>query len=146
MARKIGAVLLAVLLAGCAQLEGTSKETIGTGTGAVVGGVIGRGVADDDTLGMVIGGVAGAIVGGAIGRRMDARDREHAFAAFEENRTESWTNQQTGANYTVRPTETFQRDGRICREYTTAIEIGGSDRQASGVACQRNDGTWEIMQ
>jgi surface antigen len=144
MSGKIGAVLVVALLAGCAGLEGTSKETIGTGTGAVVGGVIGRSVGDD-TAGMVVGGIVGAIAGGAIGRRMDARDREHAFAAFEENRAANWTNQETGARYSVRPTETFQRNGRLCREYTTNIEVGGSGEQASGVACQRSDGTWEIM-
>jgi surface antigen len=94
----------------------------------------------------VVGGVVGDIAGGAIGRRMDERDREHAFAAFEENRTESWTNRQTGTRYAVRPTETFQRDGRVCREYTADIEVDGSGEQATGVACQRSDGTWEVMQ
>lgn len=146
MSRMIGSILLALLLAGCAQLEGTSKETIGTGTGAVVGGVVGRNIGGDETLGTVLGGVAGAIAGGAIGRGMDERDREQVFAAFEENKPVSWTNRRTDTAYTVRPTETFSRNGRICREYTTDIEVGGDKQQASGIACQRSDGTWEVVQ
>lgn len=65
----------------------------------------------DGTTGTVIGGVTGALIGREVGRRMDERDRANARPAFEENRTVNWDNPDTDTEYTVQPTDTFQRDG-----------------------------------
>ncbi|HYW08150.1 MAG TPA: OmpA family protein [Longimicrobium sp.] len=63
-------------LSGCASLNNTERGgVIGAGTGAAIGGVIGRqtgGTARGAIIGAVLGGAAGAI----IGRRMDNQARE----------------------------------------------------------------------
>ncbi|WP_303906038.1 RT0821/Lpp0805 family surface protein [Thiohalomonas denitrificans] len=130
------------LLVACAQEP--TKETIGTGAGAVLGGVIGSEVGDG-TAGTVVGGVLGAVLGREVGRRLDARDEEQAAQALENNQTVSWTDRETGDQYTVNPTDTFERDGRVCRRYTTTVSIEGEPQTASGTACKRDDGTWEVI-
>ncbi len=131
------------LLFGCQ--EQPTKETIGTGAGAVVGTVIGERVGDS-TTGAVIGGIVGAVVGGEIGRRMDRQDRQNAYAALEANQPVSWENPDTDTDYTVTPTQTFRsEDDRLCRRYTTTIQVEGGAETAQGTACKRADGTWEII-
>ena len=104
-------LMLAVTLLGLGCAEQPTKEIVGTGAGAAIGGIIGSEVGDG-TTGTVIGGVVGALIGRKVSRRMDAQDRENARTAFEENRTVNWDNPDTNTEYTVRPTETFERDGR----------------------------------
>src|SRR5947208_15610034 len=48
------------------MIEGT-KSGVGAGTGAIAGGVIGRGGSGRSDIGAVVGGVAGAVVGGIAG-------------------------------------------------------------------------------
>ncbi len=142
---RISILTLAIItffLVACA--EQPSRETIGTGTGAVVGGVIGSQVGDD-TTGTLIGGVLGAVLGSEVGKRLDARDEENAVQALESNDTVSWTDSDTGEQYTVDPTDTFRRDGRVCRNYTTTVRIEGEPQQATGTACKKSDGTWEVL-
>lgn len=137
------AILVAgLVLAGCEQQP--SRETIGTGAGAVIGGVVGSEVGDG-TAGTVIGGAVGALLGREIARRMDANDRQRALSAVETNTTETWTNPDTGARYTVRPTETFRQDGRLCREYTSEVRMGDERERVVGTACKSADGTWEVV-
>ena len=60
------------LLSGC----GASKSTIGTGAGAVAGGLIGSsfGSGNGQILGTVVGAGAGALVGHTVGGYMDKTD------------------------------------------------------------------------
>ena len=66
----------ALVLSAC---EGTSKETAGTGAGAVIGAVagaaLGRGTGGR-LAGAAIGGLIGAFIGNRIGAALDRRDRE----------------------------------------------------------------------
>ena len=70
--RAIAIVLIAILLAACAN-----KEEQGTAVGAVAGGLLGSamGRGNGKIAGALVGAVAGGIVGSAIGRSMDNQDR-----------------------------------------------------------------------
>jgi osmotically inducible lipoprotein OsmB len=59
----VGALTLASTLAGCGT---PSRQQVGVGTGAVLGGVAGHAVTGGSTLGTV----GGAAVGGVIGNEM----------------------------------------------------------------------------
>ena len=95
-----------------------------------------------------LGAFAGAIVGGIIGNSMDRSDHVHAIHVLETGRTgyrSAWRNPESGFDYAIVPTRTYQADdGQYCREYTTWGRIGGRDEQLYGHACRMPDGSWRI--
>lgn len=144
LSRLLTVLVTVFVLTACAETP--SKETIGAGTGAVLGGVLGSEIGDDSTAATIGGTILGAIVGGAIGRRMDEGDRQRVYNSLENNESTSWTNPETDARYAFEPTDTYRTSsGRLCRNYTTSVVIEGSRENATGRACKREDGTWEIV-
>lgn len=66
--------------------------------------------------------------------------------ALEENQTgegRNWENTRTGNRGAVIPVATFERDGRPCREYQQIFTAEGATQYAYGMACRREDGSWE---
>lgn len=57
------AVLLAAVLSACGS---PTKQQVGIGTGAVVGGVVGNVLTDGSTLGTVGGAAVGGVVGNQV--------------------------------------------------------------------------------
>ncbi|MCW8926260.1 MAG: RT0821/Lpp0805 family surface protein, partial [Xanthomonadales bacterium] len=83
-----------------------------------------------------------------IGRSMDETDRMRTSAALESVRTgvpSSWQNPDTGYEYVVTPTETYDAETGPCREYTLDATIGGKTEQVYGTACRQADGSWLIV-
>lgn len=72
-------VLVSLFAAGCSSSRKMSNQDkgvlIGAGSGAVVGGVIGR-AAGNTGLGAIIGAGVGGVTGGVIGRHMDKQAEE----------------------------------------------------------------------
>jgi osmotically inducible lipoprotein OsmB len=66
----IGAALLALGLAGCADMTPSEKGTV---AGAAIGGVAGSAITGGSTLGTVGGAVAGGVVGHEVGERREGR-------------------------------------------------------------------------
>lgn len=62
----VGAVALASILGACGT---PSRQQVGIGTGAVVGGVLGNVVTDGSTLGTVGGAAVGGVVGNEVAKR-----------------------------------------------------------------------------
>ncbi|MFQ5894850.1 MAG: RT0821/Lpp0805 family surface protein [Nitrospinota bacterium] len=128
-----------------------NRELIGRVLGGAAGGVLGStiGKGSGKTAATIGGAILGVIVGGAIGRSLDELDRacvgqvlEHA----QSGQTVVWRNPDTGAQYQVRPTKTYQdRGGRYCREYYTTTTIGGKAQQVYGTACRQPDGSWQLV-
>lgn len=143
MARRLGLMLIAALLAlalGCA-----TKEDTGTAVGGVAGAVLGE-TLGDSTATTLIGAVAGGLLGREIGRRLDDRDRTRIAETLEDQPTgteQAWTNPDTGEQISVTPTDTFERDGRPCREFQ--MEVEGEDDPVTGTACRTASGDWEIV-
>lgn len=132
-------------LAACAAPP--SQEQTGTVLGGALGGVLGSQVGGGDgrTAATIAGTLAGALVGGAIGRSMDQTDRLKVSRSLETERTGAashWRNPDSGNQYTVTPTRTYETAGTPCREYTVDGVVGGRKEKIYGTACRQADGTW----
>lgn len=57
-------------LGGCSTTS-FSKQDIGTGADAVVGGIVGSAVTGGSTVGTVAGAAGGALIGNQIGKKLD---------------------------------------------------------------------------
>jgi surface antigen len=146
------ALLLAVVLAGCATTAPGEKAVVGSLGGATVGGLLaaGLGASPAAIAGSVI---LGGLVGGAVGDRLDAADKrqanEAASRALESapsGQSVAWNNPNTNHSGTVTPTHTYQStSGQYCREYQQTITIDGQPNQSYGTACRQPDGSWKIM-
>jgi len=159
--RVIPAALAAlVALSGCATYQGPQEQA-----GMVIGGILGGVVASEvfgrggggrhhayyprhaPTAAIIAGTMAGAAIGGAVGRSMDDVDRLKTAATLETVRTgvsSTWRNPDTGAEYAVTPTKTFDTASGPCREYTIDAVIGGKKEKVYGTACRQPDGSWKI--
>lgn len=134
-------------LSSCAQM---TKQDVGTVSGGVIGGLLGSqfGGGTGKLVAIGVGTLAGAYLGGSIGKSMDDVDRMRVCRALEGNaigQPAYWTNERTGANYTVIPTRNVTVEGNpYCREYRTTAVIAGKKQQIFGTACRQPDGTWQI--
>ena len=156
-------ILLSVTLAAILTLPGCAttgpREQSGLLIGATLGSLVGAAASYSgrrdryyggdgySTAAIVIGGLLGAAIGGAIGREMDVRDREYAGYALENVRTgvpSTWRNPDTGHEYEITPTETYQTATGPCREYTLQAMIGGKMETIYGTACRQPDGSWKM--
>ena len=79
---------------------------------------------------------------------MDDVDRLKAQRTLEgtpTGQTTSWRNPDSGYQYEVTPTRTYQEQGRPCREYTTEAWIDGKRETIRGTACREPDGSWRAI-
>jgi surface antigen len=79
-----------------------NRQGAGAIIGGLAGGLIGNQVADNErTLGTVLGAAIGAAAGSYIGCKMQTADQQRAQAAaqlaLERNQSQTWYNEQTGA-------------------------------------------------
>ena len=144
---KIAAAFAAVTLLAACESPPTKQQT-GTVAGAVVGGVVGStiGGGTGRTVAIVAGTVAGALFGSHIGKRMDEADRLKAAQALETQTTgqrTTWKNPDTGSEYTMTPTRTYESAGGPCRDFTVEARIEGKPEKVQGSACRQSDGTWK---
>jgi surface antigen len=137
----------AVALAACTTAP--TKEDQGIFIGALAGGILGNQVGGGSgrVLATMVGTIAGAAIGGNIGRTMDDTDRLNASMALENVRTgvpSTWINPDTGYEYVITPTQTYDQGAGPCREYTLDAIIGGRVEQVYGTACRQADGSWQV--
>jgi surface antigen len=142
------AVFTLTVLTGC---ETTTHARQGELLGGVLGGVIGSQVGDGrgQTAAIIIGTMAGSMIGRQIGQSMDDVDRMKTAQALNSNRTgqsSTWTNPDTGEQYTVTPTQTYEQAGGPCREFELDATVGGEPGQSvAGTACLQSDGSWKVV-
>lgn len=148
-------LIAGVALAGCNTTQGWGqKQTIGTGAGAVAGGILGSQVGGGSGRLWATGAgvLLGALVGSEIGSSLDRADRaymaqaqNHAYTA-PIGETISWNNPESGHSGTYTPVRDGKtQSGRYCREYQQTVYVGGKQESAYGTACQQPDGSWEIV-
>lgn len=135
-------------ISGCA-VPPTQEQTgmvIGGALGGILGSQIGGG--HGRTAATVIGTLFGASVGGAVGRSMDDSDRLKVAHSLETVRTgipSQWRNPDTGNQYSVVPTRTYEDAGTPCREFTINGNVGGKREKIYGTACRQADGSWRSV-
>jgi surface antigen len=140
--------LLAACLALAACENPPSKEKVATVGGAVVGGVVGStiGGGTGRTVAIVAGTIAGGLIGNRIGQKLDEADRIKAGQALESAQTgqqSTWKNPDSGEQYAITPTRTYEASGAPCRDFTFVAIVDGKSETVQGSACRQPDGTWK---
>jgi len=144
----ISSIGAALVVSGCTTVP--TQEEQGVIIGAIAGGILGYQIGDGSgqAIATMVGTMAGAMIGGSIGRHMDEQDQMNTSLALENVRTgvpTTWRNPDTGYEYAVTPTNTYETDSGPCREYTMDATIGGKTEQVYGTACRQADGSWKVQ-
>ena len=119
---------------------------IGGALGGLLGSQVGQG--SGRTAAVILGTLAGAAVGGSVGRSMSDTDRMKTAHALESVRTgvpTSWRNPDSGNQYTVVPTRTYDAPNGPCREYMVDAVVAGRKSKVVGTACRQADGSWKVQ-
>ena len=144
---KTGLCCLCVIsLTACNATKQDIGTVVGAGSGALIGSQIGGG--KGQLAAVAIGTLVGGYVGGNIGRNMDELDRYRTSTALENSptgRTVAWRNPDSGIDYQVTPTRTYNNSRGPCREYTTEAIIDGRPEILHGTACREANGNWVAM-
>lgn len=140
--------MCALLLSGCANYQSQQEQT-GMVIGGLLGGVLGSQVGHGDgrTAAIILGSLAGAAVGGSVGNSMAEVDKLRTAQTLETVRTgvpSSWRNPDSGNQYVVVPTRTFETASGPCRDYSIDAVIAGKKDKIFGSACRQPDGSWQV--
>ncbi len=152
----VAMVVSSLALTGCETMNNTgTKQLIGTGSGAVIGGLLGSKIGDGSgqLWATGAGALVGALVGSEIGKSLDRADQQYASQANYQAQNApigepiSWSNPESG-NYgkVVATKDGYSQSGKYCREFQQTIYVGGREESAYGVACRQPDGSWQIVQ
>lgn len=145
----VSAVALALTLSSACETmsQAEQAEVIGGVVGGVVGAQVGEG--SGRTIAIIVGTLAGAMIGRQIGETMDDVDRMRTARSLNDSRTgqsTTWVNPDTGYEYTVTPTRTYEESGGPCREFSLNATVGGQpDQEVFGTACLQSDGSWMLV-
>ncbi|MGQ0527272.1 MAG: RT0821/Lpp0805 family surface protein [Alphaproteobacteria bacterium] len=151
----IPVMMLAFGLSACNTTQGWgTKQTIGTGAGAVGGGLLGSQVGSGSGrlwatgAGVLLGGLLGSEIGSSLDRADMAyaqQANQRAYTAPVGERV-TWNNPQSGnSGYIVPTRDGYSSSGRYCREYQQTVVVGGRQETAYGQACQQPDGSWQVV-
>jgi surface antigen len=131
-----------------------NKQTVGTGAGAIIGGILGSkvGKGSGQLWATGAGALLGAFAGSSIGKSLDQADMAYHQQAVEKaysaplNQTISWNNTESGHSGSVTPVREGRQasTGNLCRQYKQTIVVDGKAETAIGTACQNPDGTWTL--
>jgi surface antigen len=148
-------VVASLSLTACQTLQSSgNKQIVGTGGGAVLGGLAGSQIGSGSGRLWATGAgvLLGALVGSEIGKSLDNADLAAARTAQTRSytapigETVSWNNPNSGNHGTyVATRDGYSSSGRYCREYQQTIYVGGQQEQAYGTACQQPDGSWQVV-
>ncbi len=156
MNKKVTAIVLAVSLGGCANVNMSRDEMLGTAAGAAVGGLIGSQFGGGLIMNSLFA-TAGTLVGGATGFRatqiLMGSDRAAYDQTAQKGLNESndgeivdWQNPETGHSGIFRPVRSFRlADGRFCRQYRTTVSFKKNVRSGVGMACRQGNGQWAVV-
>jgi surface antigen len=78
--------------------------------------------------------------------RQDQANMQNAVSNVPVGQQAQWTNQKSGAAYTVRPVKNYTSSSHAyCREYQTTVTVDGKTQKAYGKACRQADGSWKMV-
>ncbi len=153
--RGAAAIVVAVPLIACQNMQDNPKQTggtlIGAGLGALIGSQVGSG--KGKLAAVAVGALAGAWAGSEVGASLDRADKiyaqRNAQDSLEYNQTgqgKGWKNPDSGHSGTFTPTRTYKTAaGENCRDFETTIYVDGKQETGTGRACRQADGTWQII-
>ncbi len=148
-------MIAALALSACNTFQGAgTKQVVGTGAGALAGGLLGSqvGGGSGQLWATGAGVLLGGLLGSEIGASLDNADRAYAQQAQVQaysapvGETVNWNNPQSGNYGTYKATrDGYSSSGRYCREYQQTIVVNGRSQTGYGTACQQPDGSWQIV-
>ena len=160
MKKKILATAIALTMA--TTVSACSSTLSQQQTAQVVGGLLGAGLGYGLGKGhsgknkAILGGlVLGAMAGDWIGNNMSAASQgahtqtvAHTLEHSPIGQTNTWSNPDAYQREQgqVQVVNTYQSNGRYCREFTQTIMVGGSAQNGYGTACRQPDGQWQMVQ
>ena len=159
--KKIALMMMAVstlALSACESMNmdgSNTKQIVGAGSGALIGGILGSkvGGGSGQLWATGAGAIVGGLLGSEIGKSLDKADQTYANQAAQQaetapvGETVSWNNPDSGNYGTITPTKDgYSSSGKYCREYQQTIYVDGKQQSAYGTACQQPDGSWQIVQ
>ena len=145
----IASVLSTGLITGCAGGAMSSSETNAV-IGSIIGSEIGKefGGGHGKRVTRLLGAAIGGYIGASLGRPLDSYDQRNihqAMSTAPDNSKVRWQNGQSGAQYAITPTNSYQAQvnqaPRQCRNYTMTVDMGGTPQFVKGRACMVN-GQW----
>ena len=156
MNKKIAAIVLALSLGGCANVDMSREEMLGAAAGAAAGGFLGYQIGGGlimnslfATVGTVAGGATGFYATQAlIGSDRAAYDKTAQRGLNESNDGEvvNWRNPETGNSGIFRPVRSFYlADGRYCRQYRATVSFEKNVPSGAGMACRQDNGQWAVV-
>ena len=165
--KKLTAIVLAVSLGGCANVDMTREEMFVTAAGAAgapgnsaclaaAGGILGYqfggGIIMNSlftTAGTVAGGAAGFYATRALmgsDRAAYERTAQKGLASAEDGKILDWQNPETGNSGIFRATRSFYLgNGQYCRQYRTTVAFEKGVQSANGMACLKASGEWQVV-
>lgn len=144
---KFIASALAIIIGGCASpypYSYMSNQQAGMQTGAIIGGVTAYEISGGGAAETIGGTVLGAMVGSAIGQSMDRHDQmmaENAITDVPMYQDTTWTNDDTGATYTVTSVNEFKKGNSHCRKAKIIMRARNSVETTTTTMCRR-EGKW----
>ncbi len=142
-------------LTACETFQGVgTKQAVGAGGGAIIGGVLGSKIGDGNgqLWATGAGALIGAFLGSEIGKSLDSVDKQKMSNAVYQAHDApvgepiSWNNPQSGNSGNVVATKDgYSASGKYCREYQQTIYVGGKEETAYGQACRQPDGSWQVV-
>jgi len=156
MNKKVIAIVLALSLGGCANVDMSREEMLGTAAGAAAGGFIGYqfggGIIMNSlfaTAGTIAGGAAGfAATQALMGSDRAAYDQtaQKGLSESKDGEVVAWRNPETGHSGIFRPVRSFYlADGRYCRQYRATVSFEKNVRSGAGMACRQGNGQWAVV-
>lgn len=138
---------LSGVLAGCAN-QGPNQQ-VGALAGGIAGGILGGSVfhGHGRVPGAIGGAIIGSMLGSSVGQSMDEQDRMNAEQAMINTpigREASWSNRNSGANYTVRPVNEYDAGVEHCRRALTTVYLDGRTQKAYTTVCRTGSGPWRV--
>lgn len=144
--------VIALVLGTSLTLGACERETVGTLGGAAAGGLLGSqiGSGSGQTIAIIAGTLAGAYLGRRVAQSSLFSDEDAKTAANAERQALAsgspavWSSADNPVAGRVTPVQTFEREGRVCREYTHSITTPTDQETLRGTACRQPDGTWQL--
>ena len=137
----------------CEQKRDTNTAAGGI-IGAIAGGLLGNSVSGRDRgAGTAIGAIAGGLLGASVGRSLSCNDQQYAYnvyySGFEAGRPHhryEWRSPYSDAHGYMEVRDYYTaREGYRCANYEQQIFVNGRPEVATGHACRRPDGTWQMV-
>jgi len=155
MNKNLSSGLLVISIASTAILTGCAGGAMSNGeTRAVIGAIVGSEIGKEfgggkgKKVSRLLGAAIGGYIGASLGRPLDGYDQQNinqAMSTAPDNSRVRWQNNQSGANYTITPTSSYQasvnQTPTKCRNYTMNVNMGGTPQFVQGKACMVN-GQW----